>query len=321
VYREPVQPGGLLTRVAASHIRVGTFEFVRNMLPATELQPFVQYVIDRHYHEAAQAERPALALLEAVIQRQVNLIVHWMRVGFIHGVMNTDNMSIAGETIDYGPCAFMNAYHPRTVFSSIDTRGRYAFGNQPGIAQWNLAIFAGTLLPLIDADPDQSLALAQAAVDRFQLLYEGAYLAMMCAKFGIADAQPTDRPWIDEFLGLLAEHRLDYTNAFLVLDGRRIADDPAFDSEAFLQWKKHWLTRVGPNGPDLALMHRTNPVLIPRNHRVENALVQAAKFGDTQPLLDLLEALQKPYDANPKFADYQLPPPGGDVGYRTFCGT
>ncbi|MEQ8705393.1 MAG: YdiU family protein [Phaeodactylibacter sp.] len=320
VYREQLHEGGILTRVAASHIRVGTFEYARFLGEAGDLETLLEYTIERHYPALMDRPNPALALLEIVMQKQKELIVNWLRVGFIHGVMNTDNVAISGETIDYGPCAFMNAYHPRTVFSSIDTQGRYAFANQPNIAYWNLSVFANALLPLIDEDEAAASAKAEEVLDQFPEGFTKAYFEMMGNKLGIVNQVEEDRDLVNSGLKLLAEWRVDYTNFFTEL--RRGGDliNKLREEVAFENWYSKW-EKARLRGTSLAeseaLMAQTNPVAIPRNHLVE-AVLQSAVSGDMQPFHKLLEELASPYDdALPQ----QTVPAGFDAGYQTFCGT
>jgi uncharacterized protein YdiU (UPF0061 family) len=288
-------------------------------------------VIDRHYPEARDTEVPALAVLKAITARQAALLADWMRVGFIHGVMNTDNMALSGETIDYGPCAFMDRYDPNTVFSSIDLGGRYSYTNQPGIAQWNLARLAETLLPLIDADEKKSIELATEAVEGFVEQFETAYLAHMRRKVGLASAEDGDADLISALLAAMQKAQADYTLTFSKLS--RIADNSSddatlhelFDTPIDIDgWLKAWRARLVLD-PQTAeeraqTMRVANPEFIPRNHRVEAAL-QAATAGDMQPFHRLLGILQRPYERQPDAAEYTQPPPPSDTKYKTFCGT
>ncbi|MEO1052424.1 MAG: YdiU family protein [Bacteroidota bacterium] len=323
VYREYVHQGAILTRIASSHIRVGTFEFVRRFATKEDLKAFNEYVIKRHYPELMDADNPALELVKSVMDRQIDLIVEWMRVGFIHGVMNTDNMSISGETIDYGPCAFMNAYHPRTVFSSIDTQGRYAFANQPAIAHWNLAILAGALLPLIDDDHEKAVKKAQAALDTFPDTFRSRHYQMMYKKLGIIKTDPNDHALVDKWLDLMEKHRADYTNSFLGLTNDHFAQSPLFGDSDFEVWKSKWQEATGrhKNTLDgLMLMGRANPMVIPRNHQVESVLEKAVE-GEMAPFDELLDILSHPYKSAPLDETYQMAPAGFDMHYQTFCGT
>ncbi len=321
VYRERIHEGAVLTRVAASHIRVGTFEYARFLGKDGDLKDLLDYTIQRHYPEYSGHPNPALALLKAVMHKQNDLIVNWLRVGFIHGVMNTDNMSIPGETIDYGPCAFMNAYHPRTVFSSIDTQGRYAFAKQPSIAYWNLGVFANALLPLIDEDEEAAAAKAKAVLDEFPELFSKAYFEMMGHKLGIVHQTEADRELVETVMDLLAKKKVDYTNFFTALrrDGELI--DELRQEEAFEAWYSTWEKARSRGGASLseseALMAQNNPVVIPRNHRVEEVLAAAVE-GDLRPFHDFMDKLAAPYDDG---LPLQAVPAGFDDRYQTFCGT
>jgi uncharacterized protein YdiU (UPF0061 family) len=331
VYRTEILPGAVLTRIAASHIRVGTFQYFAARGDQEAVKELLDYVIARHYPEARDAEVPALAVLKAIMARQAALIANWMRVGFIHGVMNTDNMALSGETIDYGPCAFMDRYDPNTVFSSIDLGGRYSYTNQPGIAQWNLARLAETLLPLIDADEKKSIELATEVIEGFVEQFETAFLAHMRRKVGLASAEDGDADLISLLLAAMQKAQADYTLTFSKLS--RIADNPGddatlhelFDTPADIDgWLKAWRARLvlDPQtaAERAATMRLANPEFIPRNHRVEAAL-QAATAGDMQPFHELLGILQRPYERQPDAAEYTQPPPPSDTKYKTFCGT
>jgi len=325
VVRERPEQGAVLTRVAASHIRVGTFEYARQFLGLNELRALMDHTIQRHHPEAADAENPALELLRSMMRGQIALIVHWMRVGFIHGVMNTDNMGLACETFDYGPCAFMNAYDPATVFSSIDTGGRYAFGNQPGIAHWNLAVFAGTLLPLIHPDEQQAITLAQGVLDDFPALFRAAHLRMACYKLGIDEPRAGDAALVQELYDWMQATQADHTNTFAALQRKEVSVGAPFSDERFTDWHTRWTQRINaaPDYPEAAreLMRRMNPVVIPRNHVVEQVLDAATQTSDLRPLQDLLSALAAPYTRADIREAFRMPPPDGDVGYQTFCGT
>lgn len=325
VMRERPEQGAVLTRVAASHIRVGTFEYARHFLPVNELRALMEHTIQRHHPEAADAENPALDLLRSMMRGQIALIVHWMRVGFIHGVMNTDNMGLACETFDYGPCAFMNAYDPATVFSSIDTGGRYAFGNQPAIAHWNLSVLAGTLLPVIHNNENQAVALAQAVLDEFPPLFRAAHLRMACAKIGIAEPQAGDAALVQELYDRMQATGADHTNTFTALQLEDPSGNAPFNDDQLSHWHARWKERMNaaPDGLQAArlLMQRTNPVVIPRNHLVEQVLDAATVRNDLAPLQAFLDVLRRPYTDAAVPDNYRLPPPEGDMGFRTFCGT
>ncbi|BBX19619.1 hypothetical protein CRI77_17450 [Mycolicibacterium duvalii] len=327
VYRETIQPGAVLARVADSHLRVGSFQYAALVAQSTGdpavLRRLADHAIARHHPAAADAQNPYLALLDAVIAVQARLVAQWMLVGFVHGVMNTDNMTISGQTIDYGPCAFMEAFDPATVFSSIDSWGRYAYGNQPSVALWNLARFAETLLPLLGEDTDEAIRLAEAHLGAFQMHYETQWSAGMRAKLGVPDAAvPTVEPLITDLLEQMQQSHIDHTSFY-----RRLATAARGDAEPvrgefvdlarFDEWTQRWRAL----GPDAEAMDRVNPVYIPRNHLVEEALTAAAE-GDLAPFDRLLSVVQAPYVERPGLERYTEP---GDkeftTGFRTFCGT
>ena len=332
VVREDLLPGAVLTRVAASHIRVGTFEYfaARNDREAVSL--LLDYVITRHYPEVRGADVPALAVLEAVAQRQAALIADWMSVGFIHGVMNTDNMAISGETIDYGPCAFMDHYAENTVFSSIDHAGRYAYGNQPAIAQWDLARLAETLLPLIDSDMEKAVELATAVVKGFMPLFDAQLLARMRRKIGLSGEQESDVDLIRTLLATMQSASADFTLTFRRL--AQSADESGSDASllelfepptGIADWLRRWRERLA-NDPQTAAeraasMRRVNPAFIPRNHRVEAALDAASTHGDFALFHQLRKILEHPYDDQPGCGEFEQPPGPGERVLRTFCGT
>jgi uncharacterized protein YdiU (UPF0061 family) len=341
VYREQTLPGAVLTRVAASHLRVGTFQFYAARGDVDRVRKLGEYAIARHYPELAKSEQPFLALLQAVAERQAALIAQWMNVGFIHGVMNTDNMTISGETIDYGPCAFMEAYDPATVFSSIDTHGRYAFGNQPDIAAWNLARLAETLLPLLADDSDKAVALATEVLAAFPAQYRGHLLRGQRAKLGLSrDSRAddgADAALADDWLSLLHEGHVDFTLAW-----RRLADAAAgdesplralfADASAPDEWLARWRERcaredtvqdpVNSSARRARAMRAVNPIVIARNHRVEEALAAASNEGNLTPFEQLLDAIKQPYDEIPGNARYAEPAPAAVTAcYQTFCGT
>jgi uncharacterized protein YdiU (UPF0061 family) len=343
VYRERTLPGAVLTRVAASHIRVGTFEFFASRGDVQRVRKLAEYAISRHEPELAAAPQPFLALLRAVAQRQSALVARWMNVGFIHGVMNTDNMAISGETIDYGPCAFMEAYDPGAVFSSIDHRGRYAFSNQPDIACWNLARLAEALLPLIADDVEQAVALATEVIEAFPGQFRRHLLHGQRAKLGLRRSEPeedsADAALAEDWLALLHAERVDFT-----LGWRRLADaaagdeaplralfaDPSAPNAWLARWRARCASEDGGAGADLAMagiaraaaIRRVNPWVIPRNHRVEEALAAASDEGNLAPFERLLDALRQPYAEAPERAQYAAPAPADVTAcYRTFCGT
>ncbi|MCT8977059.1 YdiU family protein [Clostridium sp. CX1] len=325
VIRETEQIGAVLTRVAASHIRVGTFQYASRWGSTKELKALADYTLERHFSHIEEDGNPYLALLREVIKGQAALIAKWQLVGFIHGVMNTDNMTISGETIDYGPCAFMDTYDPATVFSSIDINGRYAYGNQPKIAAWNLARFAETLLPLLHDNEDKAVSLAQDTISDFPQLYHNNWIAGMRAKLGIFNEEPEDESLIEELLSIMEKHGADYTNTFRALTFDSRSDMMLFDTEEFAKWHEQWQQRLDRQKESKAsshqLMRDSNPAIIPRNHRVEEALEAAVKYGDYSVMEKLLKALSCPYAHSPEQADYSTLPTKSNQPYRTFCGT
>lgn len=333
VIRETVLPGAVLTRVAASHVRVGTFQYFAVRQDGEALRLLADHVVARHYPHLMEAENRPLALLEAVCAAQARLIAAWMRVGFIHGVMNTDNMLVSGETIDYGPCAFMDAYHPRTVYSSIDRQGRYAFINQPAIAQWNLAQLASALLPIVASDSDQAVEKAQAVIDGFADLFNDAMTGVLQAKLGLERREEDDDGLAQDLLTAMAENQADHTNLFRALSALPSAGGPQTDEAArslfvdpteFDAWAGRWRARVQRERRDdarrQAAMKRANPAFIPRNHRIE-AVIAAALEGDFEPFHALNSVLAAPYDEQPENAGYAAPPEAHEVVQATFCGT
>ena len=325
VIRETKLPGAILTRVAASHIRVGTFEYTARWGSIEDLRILADYTLQRHFPDVRDEENRYLYLLKEVIKRQALLIAKWQLVGFIHGVMNTDNMVLSGETIDYGPCAFMDTYDPATVFSSIDVNGRYAYGNQPGIAGWNLARLAETLLPLLHVNQDQALNLAQDAIADFGKLYRSNWLDGMRAKLGIYNEELQDESLIESLLNIMEQYRADYTNTFRALTFDKPEDTVLFNTPEFNQWNELWQARLGrqqeSKSSSQQLMENNNPALIPRNHRVEEALEAAVKLEDYSVMERLLEALSKPYEHSSGQGDYYTLPAASTCRYRTFCGT
>jgi uncharacterized protein YdiU (UPF0061 family) len=331
VMRETMLPGAVLTRVAASHIRVGTFQYFAARGDRDAVRLLADHVIARHFPDAAEAAQPYLALLRAVIVRQAVLVAQWLLVGFIHGVMNTDNMTVSGETIDYGPCAFMDAYDPAAVFSSIDHGGRYAYANQPRIAHWNLARLAETLLPLLAGDEDAAVADAKAALATFGPAFEAAYTAGLCRKIGLSEPRVGDAALAEDLLDRMAANGADFTLTF-----RRLCDaasDPGngsvralfADPAAFDAWVEGWRRRLAGDGvaPEArrTAMLAANPAFIPRNHQVEAAIAAAVGRADFTPFEALLGVLARPYDDQPEFAAYAAPPAPGDRVLQTFCGT
>ncbi|GAA3458093.1 YdiU family protein [Saccharothrix longispora] len=322
VRRETVLPGAVLARIASSHLRVGTFQYARATDDVDLLRRLADHAIARHHPAAARAANPYLALFEAVVAAQASLVARWMLVGFVHGVMNTDNTTISGETIDYGPCAFLGAFDPTAVYSSIDHAGRYAYGNQPVVAEWNLARLAEALLPLVDDDQDRAIASAVEALGAFRPAYGAAWSAGMRAKLGLAEGldDAVASPLVDDLLVLLRDNRVDHTSFY-----RRLGDAARGDveraREVFLDLAgiDGWLARWRALAPDADAMDRVNPVYVPRNHLVEEALA-AGERGDLGPLERLLDAVTAPYDERPGFDRYAAPGPE-DPDYRTFCGT
>lgn len=325
VYRETELPGAILTRVAASHLRVGTFQYASKWGTVEELRSLADYAIKRHFPYINAEDNRYLLLLKEVIKRQAMLIAKWQLVGFIHGVMNTDNMTISGETIDYGPCAFMDTYDPATVFSSIDTRGRYAYGNQPYIASWNLARFSETLLPLLHDDQEQAVKIAQDAIEGFSELYNNNWLNGMRAKLGIFNEEPQDETLVENLLNIMKKYDADYTNTFRALTLDKLRDMALFDTLEFSEWHKLWQTRLSRQQESkdsvYELMKNSNPAIIPRNHRVEEALGAAVNQGDYSVMKSLVDALLNPYDYSKEQDAYSALPPKSACPYRTFCGT
>ena len=329
IARDTMLPGAVLTRVAGSHLRVGTFQYAAQLGDPTLLARLADHAIARHHPDAAGAEHPYLAFYEAVVDAQASLIARWMLVGFIHGVMNTDNMTISGETIDYGPCAFMDAYDPATVFSSIDLGGRYAYGNQPKIAQWNLARLAEAMLPLFGADADGAVATVTPVLQSYTERFQHHWSEGMRAKLGLAPGTADAGPLITDLLGLLQDQGVDHTGCFRAL-AASLRGDPEPVRALFAEpaaadaWIARWRAALAADGrlPDAvaAAMDRVNPVYIPRNHLVEEALA-AATDGDLEPFRRLLAVLARPYDERPGLEVYAAPAPVSSVPYRTFCGT
>ena len=324
VIRETPLPGAILTRVATSHIRVGTFQYVTATEDEKNLKTLFDYTIDRHYPKIKDSKTPAIDLLKIVMEKQIKLVVDWMRVGFIHGVMNTDNMAISGETIDYGPCAFMDAYDPETVFSSIDHNGRYAYFNQPGITKWNLARFAETLLPLIDKNKDKAIKIVTEIINNFGEIYKKNWLEMMKKKLGLIGEKDNNEKLINDLLSLVHEHKADYTNTFCSLMNEDVQNDKIFNNKEFIDWHQKWKECLAKNNnsteESLKLMRSVNPIVIPRNHKVEEVLDAANKY-DLNPFHDFLKVLEKPYENQSKTNNYQSPAPPSEKKYQTFCGT
>ena len=324
VIREQMLPGAILTRVASSHIRVGTFQYIAATQNADDLKTLFNYTIDRHYPEIKDSKTKALDLLNLLMQKQCELVINWMRVGFIHGVMNTDNMTVSGETIDYGPCAFMDQYHPQTVFSSIDQNGRYSYNNQPRITKWNLARFAECIIPLIDQDEQKAISIATETINNFEKLYEEKWLNMMRDKLGLFGEDKDDKHLIFELLTWMENNKADFTNTFCNLMDIQSIKDPIYQNQEYLNWTAKWKKRLEKNNTEkekyLELMRSVNPIFIPRNHKVEEALKDASE-NKLETLNQLLEVIKSPYKDNGMLKDYQQPMSNENGNYKTFCGT
>ncbi|KXG87120.1 protein adenylyltransferase SelO [Agrobacterium bohemicum] len=330
VQRETGLPGGVVTRVAASHIRVGTFQFFAAREDNEAIKVLADYVIDRHYPEAKQAEKPYLAMLQAIAARQRDLVCRWMMVGFIHGVMNTDNVAISGETIDFGPCAFMDEYNPNKVFSSIDAQGRYAYNSQPGIAQWNIARLAECLLPLLDEDAEKAVELANGVLAEFASEFPKRWLSGMREKLGLSTQDDADEQLVQDLLALMQRNDVDFTLTF-----RRLCDAADGSTEAFRcmftdlagadEWLAHWRQRTwresATESDRASAMRAVNPAIIPRNHRVEEVIAAAVEDGDFEPFHAMVRATARPFDEVPEFGVYMQAPMGHERVFRTFCGT
>ncbi len=325
VLRETKLPGAVLTRVAASHLRVGTFQFAANWGTIDELRALADYTIKRHFPGIFDCDNPYISMLKEVIKRQAALIAKWQLVGFVHGVMNTDNMTLSGETIDYGPCAFMDTYDSQIVFSSIDVNGRYAYGNQPAIGEWNLARFAETLLPLLDDDEEKAIKIAEKEVREYAGIFQNYWLKGMSAKLGIYNQEAKDEQLIEELLGMMEKYNADYTNTFLALTFDKLTGAPIFDSKEFKEWHSRWLLRIdrqdGSEADPHQLMRSSNPALIPRNHRVEEALDKAVNNADYSVMEKLIVVLANPFAHLPEQAEYRCLPEPSSCPYQTFCGT
>lgn len=329
VLREQVLPGAMVTRVASSHLRVGTFEFAAIQRDHGKLEALTDYALARHYPDSNPDMPKGLQLLEGVMEAQAKLVARWMGIGFIHGVMNTDNCTISGETIDYGPCALMDNYNPAQVYSSIDSQGRYAFANQPPIAHWNMAILAQALLPMIDDDEEAAVKHAQDAVNGFQAKFANAYQAVMRKKLGLISQQVEDGELARDLLALMAENEADFTGTFRAM-ADALGDDESFRSKlsGADAWLARWKTRLAMDGEvdpaeRLSLLHNANPAIIPRNHRVE-AMIASGFDGDLAPFHAMVDALAKPYEDAPLYGDMAalaLPPQAEEVVHATFCGT
>ena len=317
VLRETPLRGAILTRVASSHIRVGTFQYVALTGDKKAFKSLLNYTVDRHYPEIKNSNNIALELLKIVIKKQCDLVTNWMRVGFVHGVMNTDNMAISGESIDYGPCAFMDNYDLNAVFSSIDTNGRYAYGNQPIITKWNLARFAETLLPYIDKNKDEAIKITTKTINEFDSIYENKWNNMMSTKLGLLERKDGDKKIILDLLNWMENNKADYTNTFLYLMEGDFRNNKIYEKETFIKWYNKWKNRI--NNESFLVMRRSNPTLIPRNHIVENVL-KMAEQDDLNPLNELLKLVKKPYEKHNGIDDYQKADKNSNK-YKTFCGT
>lgn len=325
VIRQTEEQGAILTRVAASHLRVGTFQYASNWGTKEDLQALADYALERHFPEADGVENKYLYLLQEVIKRQAKTVAAWQLVGFIHGVMNTDNMTISGETIDYGPCAFMDTYNPETVFSSIDHQGRYAYGNQPRMAAWNLARLAEALLPLLDSDVDLAIKLGQDAIAQFAEHYQQHWLAGMRRKLGLFNEEVEDLGLVQGLLSMIQQYKSDYTNTFLALTRQQAKDTDLYRSSEFTEWYKAWQDRLGRQKETkegaYQLMKKSNPAIIARNHRVEEALEAVTKHDDYSVMERFLEVLSAPYAHSEKQMAYMTLPKPSQCPYQTFCGT
>ena len=320
VYREVPLKGSILTRVASSHIRIGTFQFLAAHKDYEGMKSLLDFSIKRHFSNLKFSENLAIEFIKAVMQKQINLIVEWMRVGFIHGVMNTDNSTISGETIDYGPCAFMDHYDANTVFSSIDTQGRYSFANQPSIIQWNLVRLAECLLPLIDKDEKRSIEIAQNLINTFSSLFKDKWLQMMKKKLGIKDQSEDDEELINNLIKWMQQKKPDFTNTFCNLMNYDHADDEEFEDDEFNNWKREWKERV-ESKEYLDVMMSCNPILIPRNYLVEEALSEAETDGKFDKFNELNEIISSPYQLKKVNIKYLETPSKTNIPYKTFCGT
>lgn len=325
VFREFKQPGAILTRVAASHLRVGTFQYASQWGTGEDLKSLTDYTLQRHFLEVHSDLNPYLILLHEVIKRQAELIAKWQLVGFVHGVMNTDNMALSGETIDYGPCAFMDAYDPATVFSSIDSQGRYAYGNQPHIGAWNLARFAETLLPLLHDEEKEAIKLAENEISKFSGLFHDHWLAGMRSKLGIGNEEAEDESLAGELLIMMKKNKADFTHTFRALTLNLLESSDLFDTTEFTEWNKTLKARQNRQEGGMAavekLMKNANPAVIPRNHLVEEALEAAVEKEDYSVMENLLHALANPYAYSPEQEKYTKIPEQPSYPYQTFCGT
>lgn len=324
VIREKELVRAILTRVASSHIRVGTFQYFAYKQDEKSLKSLVKYSIDRHYPEIKNDKNIYINLLDKFMDKQINLVVNWMRIGFIHGVMNTDNMALSGETIDYGPCAFMDTYDPKTVFSSIDHFGRYAYYNQPSITKWNLARFAECIISFLSSDKDEAIKIATNKINEFDKKYEDKWLEMMRAKLGMLDSEKDDEVLILDLLQWMHSNKADYTNTFCKLMDEKVINDNVYNNSDFLIWRDRWKMRISKYKDKLNLVEErmkfSNPIIIPRNHKVEDVLI-AAENGDIKPTEELLKILKKPYENKNYIKEFQVPDKHNKSNYKTYCGT
>lgn len=325
VVREKLLPGAVLTRIAASHIRVGTFQYAAKWGSFEDLKSLADYTLKRHFLVNGEMENPYIFLLKEVIKRQAFLIAKWQLIGFIHGVMNTDNVAISGETIDYGPCAFMDTYDPATVFSSIDREGRYAYVNQPYIGAWNLARFAETLLPLLHENREKAIIIAEDSLEEFTEVYEKGWITGMRGKLGIFNEEEKDKSLIKELLSIMYKNQADFTNTFRALTISEFSKIPMFDTNEFKEWHRLWQERLGrqeqSEEDSYTLMKSSNPSIIPRNHRVEEVLQAAQDKGDYTLMDKFIKVLSNPFQYSREQEEYTIVPEENSCGYRTFCGT
>jgi uncharacterized protein YdiU (UPF0061 family) len=319
VYREEEYPMGILTRIASSHIRVGTFEYGSRIGQPKSFEEFTNYVIRRHYPSVLSTDQPVLNFFKEVMRRQIKLVNQWLSVGFIHGVMNTDNMSIAGETIDYGPCAFMNVFHPETVYSSIDKNGRYAYQNQKPITHWNLMRLAETLVSLIPGKQEEVVQMLQSEMDGFEHQFDEVWLQNFSKKIGFEYPTAESKSLVVELLKWMEEEEADFTNTFRGLSERKLLNSEVYQKASFQSWLKKWELATKNIRNIESILNNTNPSVIPRNHQVENALWEAQENDNLAPYMALLQTIKKPFES-PVNEEYQAPPTS-EKGYKTFCGT
>ena len=325
VMRDKILPGAILTRIASSHIRIGTFEYIASQNDDQSLRELADYVIERHYPDIKDSEHPYLELINEVMNSQINLIINWLRVGFIHGVMNTDNMTLSGETIDYGPCAFMDEYNPQTSFSYIDYNKRYSYANQPYIVKWNIARFAETLLPMLHNDIKKAADIAEGVIEEFDSKFQNLWIAMMGKKLGLSDAGQEDHQLIGKLLRYMQSNNMDYTNTFRDLSEETLPELEIYQTIEFNNWHDQWRVRLKRSKKtteeSIRLMEESNPVFIPRNHNVNKALEEAEINNDMTLFNNLLEVIKDPYNDNLEYSAYKNPPKTEEKVRHTFCGT